>query len=210
MKGYNKKGSNKKVPSKKVPEVRLSRYIFEQVLEAHFDGNRSECARELQMTYHVFKRHLQRFSQGHSSCTALESVLVLCGQKQIGLNAMVESYLAQYPCANMETGITFCEDTLGKLLAEMENHLIQDESCLNVKKAAERLLKCLKSIFCSRNCKNRCQDDPDCVCIDFTKFLFKLRGCMQEVERSLCAEIDAGAAVDSQGKAGEDSVEGEV
>jgi hypothetical protein len=191
------KSSNKKASNKKVPEMRVSRFIIEQVLEVYFDGNRSECARELQMTYHEFKWHLQRFGQGHSSCTALESVLVLCGQKKIDLNGIIDSYLTQYPCANMETGINFCEDTVGKLLAEMENHRIQERSCMDVKKAAERLLKCLKSIFCSRDCKYRCQDERDCVCIHFMKFLDLLRGCMQEVERSLCAGIDGGAAVDS-------------
>jgi hypothetical protein len=204
------KKSNKKVPNKKVPEMKISRFIIEQVLEVYFDGNKSECAREMQMEYPEFQRHMRLIGEGASSNKTMEATLLLCGLKRVDLNAILESFVIRYRCADLAAEDNFCEDTLGKLLAEMENHRIHETNCLNVKKTAERLLKYLIGIFCSRDCKYRCQDDRDCVCRHFTKFLDLLREFMKEVERSLCAEIDAGAAVDPEGKAGEDSVEGDV
>lgn len=152
----------------------VTAYLFEYTLNVLCGGNRSECARRLDIRRPDFNRMQQRIADGGGSVRAIEAILLLFWKEHLSLDQVLKGYIDQNPSSlpieerTPETAVKLLRD-------EMVQEWKSASSRMHLFKAAETFMTQLEHAFCSDECKalRGCQDE--CPCRKYAAFVDWLR-----------------------------------
>ena len=71
----------------------VTAYLFDYTLNVLCGGNRSECARRLEIRRTDFNRMQQRIEEGGVSVRAIEAILLLFWREHLSLDQVLKGYL---------------------------------------------------------------------------------------------------------------------
>ena len=158
----------------------VTAYLFDYTLNILCGGNRSECARRLEIRRQDFNRMQQRIEEGGVSVRAIESILLLFWRENLSLDQVLKGYLAQhYPDGGVADDPP--EVAVKLLRDEMIHEWKSASSRMNLFKAAETFMIQLERTFCSDDCRALRGCREECPCRKFAAFVDWLR---IELERS--------------------------
>lgn len=152
----------------------VTAYLFDYTLNVLCGGNRSECARRLEIRRPDFNRMQQRIEEGGVSVRAIEAILLLFWREHLSLDQVLKGYLQKiYPDGGAADDPQ--EVSVRLLRDEMILEWKTASSRMNLFKAAETFMTQLERTFCSDDCRalRGCKDE--CPCKKFADLVDWLR-----------------------------------
>lgn len=152
----------------------VTAYLFDYTLNVLCGGNRSECARKLDIRRPDFNRMQQRIADGGISVRALESILLLFWKENLSLDRVLQGYVEKHPTPHSSKP-TSPEEAVKQLRDEMVHEWKSANSRMNLFKAADTLMSQLEHTFCSDECRTLRGCQNDCPCRKFASYMDWLR-----------------------------------
>lgn len=154
----------------------VTAYLFEYTLNVLCGGNKSECARKLEMRRTDFNRMEQCFQDGASSIRTTEAVLYLFWKEKHSLDDAMKGYLAEHPECGDNAAEAICNDVSRSLREKLMDERRASDTMARLLKGAEAFMTVLMHVFCTDACKERRDCATQCPCKMFIDFVGWLRG----------------------------------
>ena len=150
-------------------------YLFEYTLTVLCDGNKSKCARKLDMRRPDFNRMEQRLKEGASSIRATEAVLYLFWKEKHSLDEAMKGYLSEHPECGDSAAEAVCDEVSRALREKLADERRASDTMSKLLKGAEAFMSVLMHVFCTDSCRERRDCSTQCPCKRFTDLVDWLR-----------------------------------
>lgn len=158
----------------------VTAYLFEYTLNVVCGGNKSECARKLDVRRQDLNRMQKRFADGASSVRTIESILLLFWKEGRSLDQALQGYTFD-STGETEAADASPLDAVRLLREEMSREWQQASTRMQLFKSAETFMGQLEHTFCNTQCQTIRDCERECPCRKFAEFVDWLR---QELDRT--------------------------
>lgn len=167
----------------------LAQYMIEYTLEFVFNGNRSECARRMAMSFTEFKKLRSRVLNGGTSGRLQEAVLELFWRENLSLDDMLKSYTESCLGADIEEAEAMCEELtrIGQEMIESNRSTAQYNALLL--QAAKSFFGAVVNYVCNHVCQKTGYEEGECPVaryLDYLKWLWDELGAGKENVNDAC------------------------
>lgn len=158
----------------------VTAYLFDYTLNVLCGGNRSECARRLEIRRPDFNRMQQRIQDGGVSVRAIESILILFWRENLSLDQVLKGYINKHPDL-LSSHEQEPEFAVKLLRDEMANEWKNAHSRMSLFKAADTFMAQLEHAFCSEKCSSLHKCAIDCPCKKFAAYIEWMKNKLDQI-----------------------------
>ncbi len=156
----------------------VAAYLLEYTLNVVCGGNKSECARKLDIRRQDLNRMQKRFADGANSARIIESILILFWKEGRSLDQALREYVSDPPGRSEDQ---FPLEEIQELHQEMNLEWQRAGAQMRLVKCAETFMIQLEHSFCSAECRQMRDCQTECPCRKFAEFVSWIR---MEFDRS--------------------------
>ena len=145
-------------------EIRMSviRFLLEYTVNHVFGGNKSQCARELGMTYNYFSKIYRRTSEGSYSIRLVEDLLLLFMRMDISLDDCLREYTQSQRGKRIEDMESSCVKAYERIQGSISHMQSEAQDVTDLMRAAREHFQTLAGR--KDGDKNRSQNGNQCRC----------------------------------------------
>lgn len=158
-------------------EIRMSviRFLLEYTVNHVFGGNKSQCARELGMTYNYFSKIYRRTSEGSYSIRLVEDLLLLFMRMDISLDDCLREYTQSQRGKRIEDMESSCVKAYERIQGSISHMQSEAQDVTDLMRAATRMSDHLRKVFCSDipECTHDCTGD--CPIVEFGVYIMEIK-----------------------------------
>lgn len=142
--------------------MEMTRRVMIYTLEVICHGNRSECARRLDMSYVQFKKMYNHVMDGKESFTMPEALMKLYEEEGLDFNAALKFGRENSAKSAKGTIETTCSELAKIAKSILEYGRLKAQDTAVILSAAGTLLKAIENCYCGHSCdKSRYADQID-------------------------------------------------
>lgn len=151
------------------------RYLLEYTINHVFGGNKSQCARELGMSYNYFSKIYRRTSEGSYSMRLVEDLLQLFIRMDISLDDCLREYSQSQHGKYIEDMESTCVKAFERIQGSISHSQSEAQDVTDLMRAATRMSDQLRKVFCSdiSECTHECSGD--CPIVAFGFFIMEIK-----------------------------------
>ena len=151
------------------------RFLLEYTVNHVFGGNKSQCARELGMTYNYFSKIYRRTSEGSYSIRLIEDLLLLFMRMGISLDDCLREYTQSQRGKRIEDMESSCVNAYERTQGSISHMQSEAQDVTDLMRAATRMSDHLRKVFCSDipECTHDCTGD--CPIVEFGMYIMEIR-----------------------------------
>ena len=151
------------------------RFLLEYTVNKVFGGNKSQCARELGMTYNYFSKLYRRTSEGSCSVRLVEDILMLFMRKSISLDDCLKEYFVSQRGKAIEEREAPCVKKFELVQGDISKSQTEAQDLTDLMRVATRMGDQLRKVFCAdiADCTYDCVGE--CPIIEFGVFIMAIK-----------------------------------
>ena len=151
------------------------RFLLEYTVNHVFGGNKSQCARELGMTYNYFSKIYRRTSEGSYSIRLVEDLLLLFMRMDISLDDCLREYTQSQRGKRIEDMESSCVKAYERIQGSISHMQSEAQDVTDLMRAATRMSDHLRKVFCSDipECTHDCTGD--CPIAEFGVYIMEIK-----------------------------------
>lgn len=151
------------------------RFLLEYTVNHVFGGNKSQCARELGMTYNYFSKIYRRTSEGSYSIRLIEDLLLLFMRMGISLDDCLREYTQSQRGKRIEDMESSCVNAYERIQGSISHSQSDAQDVADLMRAATRMSEQLRKVFCSDipECTHDCTGD--CPIAEFGVYIMETK-----------------------------------
>lgn len=160
--------------------MNLIRYLLEYTIEEVFRGNKSECARHLDMSYDELKRIRKRISDGKNSMRLTESLLNLYWREGLSIDEALRSYTVSCCGSDFEATEKACADLAKTVRNVIESNRLTSQEEEYIFRAARNFFSEIEHYICGHVCRKGKYLDAECPVKRFQEYMQWLKKMIDE------------------------------
>lgn len=151
------------------------RFLLEYTVNQVFGGNKSQCARELGMSYNYFSKIYRQTSEGSYSIRLVEDLLLLFMRMDISLDDCLREYTSSQRGKQIEAMEASCVKAFEQIQGNISHIQSEAQDVTDLMRAATRMSDQLRKVFCSDipDCTHDCADD--CPIVEFGLYIMEIK-----------------------------------
>lgn len=151
------------------------RFLLEYTVNHVFGGNKSQCARELGMTYNYFSKIHRCTSEGSYSIRLIEDLLLLFMRMGISLDDCLREYTQSQRGKRIEDMESSCVNAYERIQGSISHMQSEAQDVTDLMRAATRMSDHLRKVFCSDipECTHDCTGD--CPIVEFGMYIMEIK-----------------------------------
>lgn len=155
--------------------MNVIRFLLEYTVQNVYGGNKSQCARELGMSYNYFSKIYRRTSDGSCSVRIVEDLLLLFLRKNISLDSCLQEYLSSQRGKIIEEQEAPCVKMFERIQGDISRTQTEAQDVTDLMRVATRMGDQLRKVFCADipDCSKDCT--VDCPIATFGLFIMEIK-----------------------------------
>lgn len=191
--------------------MNVIRFLLEYTINTIYGGNKSQCARDLGMSYNYFSKICRRTSDGSFSVRIVEDLLMLFLREGISIDDCLRQYTESQHGKQFEEDDAPCVKMLERIKGDISRTQSEAQDITDLMRVATRMSDQLRKIFCADipDCQHQCKGK--CPIAEFGVFFLEIKKqagiqMNENLLRHLKASTDGSDHADGMGN-GNDSVQ---
>lgn len=135
--------------------MNVIRFLLEYTVQEVYNGNKSQCARDLGMSYNYFSKLYRRTANGSCSVRIVEDLLLLYMRKKISIDECLREYTSSQRGKAIEDQEAPCVQVFQRIQGDISRTQTEAQNVTDLMRAATRMGDQMQKVFCA--------DIPDCT-----------------------------------------------
>lgn len=151
------------------------RFLLEYTIKHVFGGNKSQCAREMGMSYNYFSKIYRRTSEGSYSMRLVEDLLLLFIRMDISMDDCLREYETSQRGKYIEKMESDCVRTYERIQGSISRTQAEAQDVTDLMRVATRMSDQLRKVFCSdiSECTHDCTGN--CPILEFGLYIMEIK-----------------------------------
>lgn len=153
----------------------LVMYLLDHTINEVCHGNRSECARKLNMKYNELRKVIKRVEGGATSGMLMNALLDLYWREDISLDDVLRRYTESRLGEDYENIERGCQEAFDSVREIVSDKPQDTQGMLHILKHADVLGEAIHENFCNKLCDRQRFKNKECPMRKYAKFSYALK-----------------------------------